>query len=1105
MSRTRNLFEEDDPTPCYDLINNLFSQDKAVVDPALSFFKDAVNQFPGSVCRLFAKVLDTSPLPLTRIRCSTLLSGFLATTWPIIPPVPQAEIKAVFLKLLHNETNRPALEIHCACVSRLGAILLPKNEWPELLSFLLESLSSSSAPRKLAAVILLRELIPKCPEIFAPYVDIFCAAFLRLMNQINDERVRAATHGAAVNMILHLPTSSNYYDLLPEMISVLMDTVYSDYLTSDILEEIIVLATRKPGFFVAEVKCWVQSMVEIISEERLKPKTRQLAIQFLVVMAEDKKEGCGMIQNLPGDLIEEILTQLLILLVGVDDGDDWELADDDDTEVGKKSLACYAEDAWRRLAIALRGEVIVGNPPDLLAKYIKDDNWKRRYAAVTAVGLITSGCSKMLIQYLEVSMEKILELVTDLHPRVRWAAIHTIGEFSIYLCPHLQEQYHHQIIPALLQAIDDLAHPRLQTHGATALMLFTRNCCSDILKPYMKEIVNKLLILLQQREIMLEGAALGALGSLAESTMDEFRPFYGIVMPYLKCTVVTAKAASNYLLVANSLKCIAVIAVAVGKSMFYADVEDVVKDLILLQESNYSGKDGTVRGYLLQAWGGVCRCLGVDFLPYLSDSVPQLIQSAKRTDYLTDDVDSDDKRRSIILKEKFLACNTIGCFAAHINEGLHMWIKEVVDAVLPLVNFKLDERVRIAAATGNLSFGVSLSWIVSFTLIILHSVAMPLLLQSVAVAVECQLPIPDVSDSPIITISETIMSALIEALQEPTIKFRVIILEALNQCIQIPHTCIHKDMATLFVKGISKLLFACINRKVVRELRLSSSQNLRTAELLDEEVQDEDNIYIQVHICLGTLAERLKASFLPFLDELLPFVNHLWKNKKARKEGRIGLSVFHDIAENCREETFRHYDMCIPFLLKTCKGRKATNPAQEEIAACAIGICAEFGGEVFKPHLQDALLSLEDIIFQPGKLPLKTIMAKEAAVSAYGKLCFLLTEDASIYKHVGHWLMQLPLRCNLEEAKAAHSLLCSKIDQPETKVTGPNDAYIPRIIVVLTEVLWDGKHLATPEILDKMILQLKMLGRKITEANFVDINGTLPPYMQSMLHGILSS
>nr|GMD51562.1 importin-5-like [Ipomoea batatas] len=132
-------------------------------------------------------------------------------------------------------------------------------------------------------------------------------------------------------------------------------------------------------------------------------------------------------------------------------------------------------------------------------------------------------------------------------------------------------------------------------------------------------------------------------------------------------------------------------------------------------------------------------------------------------------------------------------------------------------------------------------------------------------------------------------------------------------------------------------------------------------------------------------------------------------------------------------------------------------------------------------------------------------MAKEAAVSAYGKLCFLLTEDASIYKYVGHWLMQLPLRCNLEEAKAAHSLLCSKIDQSETKVTGPNDAYIPRIIVVLTEVVWDGKHLAPPEILDKMILQLKMLGRKITEANFVDINGTLPPYMQGMLHGILSS
>lgn len=67
---------------------------------------------------------------------------------------------------------------------------------------------------------------------------------------------------------------------------------------------------------------------------------------------------------------------------------------------------------------------------------------------------------------------------------------------------------------------------------------------------------------------------------------------------------------------------------------------------------------------------------------------------------------------------------------------------------------------------------------------------------------------------------------------------------------QIPHTWIRKEMATLFVERISKLLFACYNRKLVREVRVNASSNVRKAELLEEEIQDEENIYIEVSVLL---------------------------------------------------------------------------------------------------------------------------------------------------------------------------------------------------------------------------------------------------------------
>lgn len=63
-------------------------------------------------------------------------------------------------------------------------------------------------------------------------------------------------------------------------------------------------------------------------------------------------------------------------------------------------------------------------------------------------------------------MEKLVrtfvDLIHDSHPRVRWATIHTIGQLSTYLSPRFQEKYHQQLLPALIEVLDDYDNPRLQ-------------------------------------------------------------------------------------------------------------------------------------------------------------------------------------------------------------------------------------------------------------------------------------------------------------------------------------------------------------------------------------------------------------------------------------------------------------------------------------------------------------------------------------------------------------------------------------------------------------------------------------------------------------------
>lgn len=74
----------------------------------------------------------------------------------------------------------------------------------------------------------------------------------------------------------------------------------------------------------------------------------------------------------------------------------------------------------------------------------------------------------------------VLKSFQDPHPRVRWAAINAIGQLSTDLGPDLQQQYHQQVLPALVGAMDDFQNPRVQAHAASAVLNFSENCTPEM-------------------------------------------------------------------------------------------------------------------------------------------------------------------------------------------------------------------------------------------------------------------------------------------------------------------------------------------------------------------------------------------------------------------------------------------------------------------------------------------------------------------------------------------------------------------------------------------------------------------------------------------------
>ncbi|KAG0492708.1 hypothetical protein HPP92_006106 [Vanilla planifolia] len=666
-----------------------------------------------------------------------------------------------------------------------------------------------------------------------------------------------------------------------------------------------------------------------------------------------------------------------------------------------------------------------------------------------------------MIKNLEQVVSMILNSFQDPNSRVRWAAINAIGQLSTDLGPDLQIHYHQQVLPALALAMDDFQNPRVQAHAASAVLNFTENCTPETLIPYLDGIVSKLLVLLQNGKQMVQEGALTALASVADSSQEHFQKYYDAVMPYLKVILVNATDKSNRILRAKSMECISLVGMAVGKDKFRDDAKQVMEVLMTLQGSQLENDD-PITSYMLQAWARLCKCLGQDFLPYMNVVMPPLLNSAQLKPDVTitsaetdDEIDSDDdsietitlgdKRigiRTSVLEEKATACNMLCCYADELKEGFFPWIDQVAPTLVPLLKFYFHEEVRKAAVS-----------------------AMPELLRSAKLAVEKGLALGR-DESYVKQLSDYIIPALVEALhKEPEIEICATMLDSLNECIQLVGKLLNEGQVRCIVDELKHVITASTTRKSERAERTKGEDfDADEGELLQEENEQEEEVFDQVGDCLASLIKTFKTSFLPFFDELSIYVTAMLGKDKSPEERRIAICIFDDVAEQCQEAALKYYDNYLPFLLEACNDENS------------------------------------DVRQQPDN-----VMAYDNAVSALGKICQFHRNSIDAAQIVPSWLSCLPIKGDLIEAKVVHEQLCSMVERSDSELLGPNNQYLPKVVSVFAEVLSAGKDLATEQTAGRMVTLLRQLQQTLPPAVLASAWSALQPQQQLALQSALST
>ncbi|XP_070018691.1 uncharacterized protein LOC107811630 isoform X1 [Nicotiana tabacum] len=398
---------------------------------------------------------------------------------------------------------------------------------------------------------------------------------------------------------------------------------------------LIQLAKNEPRFLRLQLVEVVNTMFEIAEAKILEEKTRRLAIEFLLTLVEAREKVPGMMKKLPR-FIDACFTMFLNLILDTKDEPTWHTAEG--AEINdhiNRYRDRWTVDNYLYGAICLRrfAKALGGNTTPIaieqLSSYVVAPEWEKRHAALMALAQIAKCSSKvMMIKYLEQVVNMVLHSFRDSHPRVRWAAINAIVYLSTDFCPDLQEQYHNQVLPELAAAMDDFQNPRVQACAATASVMFLLALKEPISSSHIDRILNKLFVLLQNDNQMVQDEALFALGSVAYFYKEHFQKYYDFVMPYLKTILVNANDESNQMLQSKVLLCISNVALAAGKEKFRDDLKQVMEVLkYSLQESHVTEYTNILR--CLKASYGICVCIGKEFLPYMSIVMPYAVECAQ--------------------------------------------------------------------------------------------------------------------------------------------------------------------------------------------------------------------------------------------------------------------------------------------------------------------------------------------------------------------------------------------------------------------------------------------------------------------------------------------
>uniref|UniRef100_A0A7S0VCH6 TOG domain-containing protein n=1 Tax=Polytomella parva TaxID=51329 RepID=A0A7S0VCH6_9CHLO len=1059
------------------LIDTLQSQDNTARNAAETVF-DELKRMPDTCVQFLLNSMRTSKNTQNRMFCAIMLrkvlyfvnEGDSVVLYKALSQGVQATLCNEVLIALTSETEQSVGMKIADAIAEIGRLIYEEPGWAELMPVVTQCLSTPNTNMNIRGLHVLSELALHVAQSLVPQIDLIVSMLGTFLSK-EDMGVQVAAVKVAASFIEVFEDASlleKFAPLLSMMLQCLgaLLSAGEESSAQEILEMFIIIAETHPRFLKRCLEPLVSAMLSVTNNAELEPGTRQLSAEFLVSLCEAREKAPGMMRKFPS-FSNVLFAALLNFLLDIEDDPEWHRGDglDSNEDAGEGDLYVAGQEYLDRVAISLGGTAVMGAASSVLSAWSRDEDWKKRHAVLICLAQIAEGCSKVMSQKVYLAMLATLcqQGLSDPVSKVRWAACQALGQMFTDLGPSLQSQEHTRLVPSLLNVMDDAQEPRVQAHACAAVVNFSESVEGDVLPLYLDTLIQKLLILLQHGQKIVQEGALTALASVADSSQELFVRYYDTVMPLLSHILRNAGAKEVRLLRAKALECISLVGMAVGKEKFRVDANEVMSYLQHLQQSEMDTDDPTM-GYVLQAGARLCKCLGQEFFPYLAIVMPPLLKSAMldpdvQVHDANDDLDDADDQdlevvpvgnkllcyRSSVLEEKATAISMLSCYADELKEGFLPYVQQVLSLcvsptepnVTPLLRFFLHEDIRRSAAQ-----------------------LLPSLLRSAVMGLEKN--IPGVTAADVSAILNLIWPPLMEALgREPDEEITATLLDGVAEIVEmIPDAKVmveQKWIEEAFNAFDTVLKKAEERRKERLSRQAAEDFDEEERAALEEENEVEEELFDQVASAIGAFLKRWNDDVLPLVEKILAsrYAPLLLSTGTSEEERRIAICLVDDMLEHSPLARVKHFATVMPVLLEG-----AANSRHSDLRQCAVyglGVLVSKAPELTRPYVPKIQELLTAIISAPNARDEDNEMATDNTVGCLGKLIEfhgeVLPENGAGLANM--WIKCMPLKGDLLEAAVVHEQLVRFVEAGDNRLA----PLVAEVLAVLVKVLAAGTKL----------------------------------------------